>query len=324
MPPPSSISSSDARAGLRPLLAFAAAFVAFAVAVAALHFAMPLSRTSSDRYLMGVFDRQAMLAASKGTRRIVLVGGSGMGLSVSAEDLSRDLGRTVINTGVQAGIGYRNQWTLIAPHLDPAHDTIVLSPELSMLTADQFAPMPWCDVVFLSKQAGLLVRNPQCMPLVMQRMYEELRYRTLGEPPPESGVYRRSAFNASGDVVSHLGLAHATPDFSGDDLPARTSSSDIEGYRDFVRRKISRTGFATVALAPVVPSSVCRRYPDHVERIAQSVADLTTVPRIRAAGLVEDACFDDAYFFDGADHLDAAGRTVKTALFRKRLALLTK
>lgn len=327
MPQPSSISSSEPAveaSAQQRLVALAVAIVALALSAAALHLAMPLSRTSSERYLMGVFDRQAMLAATKGQPRIILVGGSGMGLSVSAEELSRDLGRTVINSGVQAGIGYRNQWALIAPHLDPTHDTIVISPELSMLTADQFAPMPWCDVVFLSKRAAMLARHPQCLPLVMQRSYEEVQTRIFGEAPPATGVYRRSAFNTAGDVVSHLGLTHPTPDFSNDDLPAKTSDADVEAYRAFVRQSITGVGFTVVALAPVIPASVCRRHAREVARIATKIADLTNSTTVRAAQLAERPCFDDALFFDGSDHLGARGRALKTALFRSRLALLSR
>ena len=93
---------------------------------------VPKSKYVEEDYLQSIVDNRERLRQMNGSR-IVLIGGSSLGFSVSARDLSAGLGRQVMNTGVHAGLGYVNQWRIYEKLLDPVKDIIILSPEYKLI-----------------------------------------------------------------------------------------------------------------------------------------------------------------------------------------------
>ncbi len=312
---PSYTSSFDGRSAKRALLALAGVFVLLNVALIALWQAMPFTPVSEGRYLAAVDDHLAMLERSKGQDgRIILIGGSGAAFSISAETLGEELGRPVYNGGIQAGIGFRNLMDLYAPHLDPEHDLIVLLPELELLAEDQRYSAIWCDVIYLRKDLAQLIGQPRCVPHVIHRTYQEVRHHLTGNTAVDE-VYRRSGFNAVGDLTSHLTIDRPPPDFGNYQLPDITPEN-LDRFEAYVDDMLVANGFSVLYVPAAMPEPACR-WRD-VDAITARLSALGA-----RDGVQHDLarfCLPAELFFDGAGHLNREGRVVQTANVRAALA----
>ncbi len=277
--------------------------------------AIPLSPVSTQRYLAAVDDHLAMLKTSKGEEgRIVLLGGSGAAFSISAETLGEQLQRPVYNGGIQAGIGFRNLFELYEPHLDPENDLIVLLPELELLAEDKRYSETWCDVVYLRKDVGRLVRQPRCLPHIIHRTYQEVRHHLTGNTAVDE-VYRRSGFNAVGDLTSHLTIDKPVPDFSEYRLPDITPE-ELERFETYVQDRLIGRGFDVLYVPAAMPERAC--VFREVDAIAGQLSALSTVDFVQHD--LERFCLPPEMFFDGAGHLNRTGRPVQTESVRAALA----
>ena len=128
------ISNSKSQRAKIQLVLLAGFFLLIFIGGLLLHFYVPLSLRSREHYSGVVLDQQEILSRSKGRQaRILLMGGSSLGFSVSAEELTDRLGVLVLNLGVVAGMGYSNIWNNYRDNTDPEKDIIVLSPEYELL-----------------------------------------------------------------------------------------------------------------------------------------------------------------------------------------------
>jgi len=313
---PSSTSSSEPtgrRRARRGLIALASVIAGlFALGIAAWQ-VIPLSPVSKERYLAAVEDHLAMLEASRGAQgRIVLVGGSGTAFSVSAEELAEELGRPVYNGGIQASIGVRNLLDLYLPHLDPEHDLIVLLPEPDLIADDRRHSTTWCDVVYLRRDLRGLAERPRCLPNILDRTWQEARHHLDGTRITDP-VYRRSAFNAVGDVTAHLGLERPAPDLSDYRFPD-FAGGELERFSAYVHEELTDRGFAVLYVPAAIPRTACERSPTRVAAFAAAMDGLTTGGPMMRDFETEMApfCLASDLFFDGAGHLDADGRALHT------------
>lgn len=316
MPSSTSSSSPGSGAARKALLALAGAFLALNAAVIALWQGLPFSHVSEERYLAVVIDHVAMLEESKGEEgRIVLVGGSGVAFSISAQALGQTLDRPVFNGGIQVGIGYRNLIDLYSRHLDPENDLIVLLPELELLADDARYTETWCDAIFLRKALGDLFGQPRCMPHIAYRTYQEVRHHLAGTTMSDP-VYRRSAFNAVGDVTSHLEIERRSPDFTDYVLPD-ISEAKLARFETYVHERLIERGFDVLYIPAAMPMVACDSAPEERAAMVARLSKLSTVA-VEPADY-RDFCLEPRLFFDGAGHLNRDGRAGQTERVRETL-----
>lgn len=312
---PSSTSSSDGPSAKRALLALAGMFALLNVALITLWQAIPFTPVSEQRYLAAVDDHLVMLERSKGQAgRIILIGGSGAAFSISAATLGTELDRPVYNGGIQAGIGFRNLMDLYAPHLDPENDLIVLLPELELLAEDERYSATWCDVIYLRKDLWRLIGQPRCVPHVIHRTYQEVRHHMTGNTSVDA-VYRRSGFNAVGDLTSHLTINRPPPDFSQYRL-ADITRAKLDRFETYVNDTLVARGFQVLYIPAAMPEPACRWRA--IDAIAAQLSALSTVGSVQHD--LTRFCLPAALFFDGAGHLNSDGRVVQTENVRAALA----
>ena len=258
-----------------------------------------------------------MLEASKGEEgRVILIGGSGVAFSISAEELTRDLGRPVYNGGIQATIGYRNLIDLYAPYLDPDNDTIVLVPEPELIAGDARYSQTWCDVIYLRKAVGDLVRQPRCLPNIVHRTYQEVRHHMTGAQDVDP-IYRRSGFNARGDMTAHLAVERPTVDFRTYSVPELDEAA-VSRFEDTVGRAFTERGLAVLYVPSAVPQKACDTEPERLRALIDRLAQLSTV-EVPTYDF-ETYCFAHDLFFDGAGHLNRRGRLIQTENVRRAIS----
>ena len=322
---PSSTSSSDesgnaARLAKRALIALVAVFVVLNAVGLGIWQAMPLSKVSEERYLAAVDDHLAMLRDSKGEKgRIILLGGSGVAFSISAQELSQQLNRPVYNGGIQASIGIRNLIDLYEPHLDPENDLVVLVPELELIASDARYSATWCDVLFLRKDWRNLARRPRCVPHILHRTYQDVHHNISGTDASDP-VYRRSGFNAVGDLTSHLALDGEAPDFDGVQFPDLPEAKIVQ-FEEYIDNALIQRGFEVLYVPPASPDVLCRDDPQRMQSLIDRLSKLSTARApAYAAG---QFCEGPEMFFDLAGHLNANGRKQQTERVRAALADFT-
>lgn len=301
----------------RSLLALVAVFLAIHAVALIVWQAMPLTPVSTGRYLSAVDDHVAMLERSKGEKgRIILLGGSGAAFSISAEALNEALDRPVYNGGIQAGIGFRNLTDLYVQHFDPKNDLIVILPEPELLADDERYSQTWCDTIFLRKALGDLFQQPRCVPFILHRTYQEVRHHISGETAIDP-VYRRSGFNAVGDLTSHLSLDNPTPDFTDYGLPM-ASDAKLNRFQSYVQETLIARGLSVLYIPAAMPKPACQRQRDQLAQMVGRLSALTTIKSEQYD--IDRFCLTSDLFFDGAGHLNRKGRAIQTENVRRALA----
>lgn len=318
----SSTSSFRPDSPYRKLFFHGVSLIVFWAIILAMYSFLPVSKRNQQNYLFAVLDmKEKLTSTNDGRTRILLVGGSSIGWSVSAEQLSAKFKVEVINLGVDAGIGYRNIWNIYKENTRPESDIIVLSPEYQMINRGDIVSRVFCDVIFLSKSIPFMLENSSCIPMVILRTMIDLFYSFLPDLPV-SDVYRRSAFNDHGDVVSHLGKRNREFDlFEAADF-LEISDQDLSDYEAFVRESLIVEGYKVVVIPTVIPESSCGNDVEQLSRIQERLSDLSTYDLRSADG--KEYCFPDQMFFNTAYHLNEQGRQKRTKIVGKYLEIVVE
>jgi len=313
----SSISSFSEREALFRLLLTSLFIVLMVEAGLVYHFTSPLSIRSQDNYLGTVLDmREKLKNTQNGKPRVLLVGGSSLGFSVSAKNLSVDLGLPVYNLGVNAGFGYRNIWESYREFTDPKNDLIVLSPTYSMFLRGSWYSPQQCDVVFLSKSPMWLVKHPECIPVTVWRTFQDNK-PSYNVPLNKDAIYRRSGHNQFGDVVTHLGKKNRKVDYELARDFLKVEPWQVQQYIDFIQEEIIKTGYSVVVVPNLIPEQSCGEDTDVLRRIFVQLAELNNQSGGDIRWPQPVFCIPDTMFFNTAYHVNDAGRNIKTEIFKQ-------
>jgi len=299
-------------------------FILMLIGVLVAFLNIPLSPRSQGNFLLGAIDNKHRLRNSKdGQRRILLVGGSSLGFSVSAKELSARLGTRTLNLGVHAGIGYRNIWRMYRKATNPQKDLIVLSPEYGILLKDRRVTKEFCDVIFLGKSKEELFDNIVCLPYIFNKTINDIidTYRPYYKK--KTTVYSRSAFNNYGDITSHLDLENTDFNLSTASNFRNLTSNNIVSYIDFVQKEIINEGYQVAVIPTVIPNTSCGKNAEGIlTGIYKQLASLNTIKPNSKKVRAPVYCLSDHMFFDTAYHLNKRGRKIKTDIFAKYLQLV--
>ena len=287
----------------RSVLHFASyQLILFAVSLTVWLYA-PKSDHFEKHYYQGVFLNQEWLTKTRGLNRIVLLGGSSLGMGVSAEQISTKTGTVTFNLGVGAHFGYPKIWQMYKNLLVPGKDVIVLSPEYKLVTTHDIHSDGYCDLIFLSQSAYGAIKNPTCVPRIFFVAYKDLYYWITNSNIGKS-VYHSGAFNAYGDSALHYDLSHRELSYQNKGTWQVLTIEDIERYQKFVRENISSKGFEVLYDPTVIPATHC---DDADDVLVDFQTRLSRLGLSKAIFSIEDLCWNDDMFFDTPYHLLRSG-----------------
>lgn len=318
------ISNSEEREAQLRLLLVICMFLLMISAGLALHFTIPLSNRSNENYLASALDlRKAVESTSNGRPRILLVGGSSLGFSVSSEKLTQKTGLQTYNLGVIASMGYQNIWNFYLPHTSPETDIIILSPEYSLLLYDGKYSKSNCDIVFLSKSLLLLIKHIQCIPATIWRTLEDLKFH-INSDVKKPKVYYRSGHNEFGDVISHLDRKNRKIAYHAARPIKKVKSDNIDKYIKFITSDIIDKGYKTLIIPTIIPNSTCKNNMQEIEKIGKKILNLNNA--YFDVSIFPDPvyCLPDNLFFDTIYHLNKKGRQIKTEIFTQWIEIALK
>ncbi|MEL7428545.1 MAG: hypothetical protein AAFN43_00965 [Pseudomonadota bacterium] len=251
-----------------------------------------------------------------GKPRVLLIGGSSLGFSVSAESLSKDLNLQVYNLGVHAGVGYRNIWKNYRASINQETDLVVVSPSYQMLLPRSWYSPQHCDVVFLTKSLSKLARSPECLPAVVWRTYldwQASHKKTLHK----DNVYRRSAHNEFGDLVAHLGMDNKPVDYQAARDFLKLQPQDVTAYVKFIRDQILSKGYRVLLVPTVIPERACGADTDYMLDVVTQLLVLNKNLGENISWPQPVLCLPDDTVFNTAYHLNAKGRDIRTDIFKQ-------
>jgi len=271
-------------------------------------------------YLAANVDKHNRLA---GTRppRIIFVGGSNLAFGINCDTIQNELGRSVVNMGLVAGLGINFLLREVEPHVragvnvvlsieydvfDGGHDDLVLREVLEIRPASvRFVPpAQWKKLI---TEYGF-----QLLGGVVRRALLPHPTDTAGSP--RRFAYERRQFNLSGCYIGHLGssmdLTSVPPDSP---LLAKTkirpisekTVRQIEGFAALCHKR----GAWCLYTCPPHPAELL--LPD-LATIEANVARLQSIPYLLVLDRPTDQVYPMKKFYDTRYHLTQSGAIERT------------
>jgi len=276
----------------------------------------PKSHRFEENQLNIIEDLQTKLQETQGFERILLLGGSSFGFSVSAKEIAKETGILTINLGTHAGLLFHNIWELYEEYTNPETDLIVISPEYELIGQLNGVSKEYCMVIFLQKNLIDLFFSPTCLPSVITNtITESISYLRKKSHP--MSIYFRSAANDVGDIESHLGLDNLKIDYSLA-WQVKPTKDEIATFINYVENKMVRNNYSVRYLPVLLPQSSCNGNIDFVSDIQNTLhykIDKTSLLDLKLA------CYPDHLFFNTIYHMNREGRNIRT---NHVIAALTK
>lgn len=305
---------------VRRLLRRFASIIAAAAATCILLFALP---RDPQNYLAAIVDKHRALESAP-SPKIVIVGGSNVAFSVDSKRLSAATGRTVVNMGIQAGIGLNFMLREVEPNLAQG-DVVLLIPEYQhfftttygeseLISVLRFYPRAWRYVLTLPQLRNVLL----WFPFYARERFMELLKSPTGRIRTDP-VYRRNRFNTLGDIDLHL---ESSPSnfakvrlFLGRPQDYQLNPQARDLIEQFAERSAAR-GVRVYLLYPSVPDVL---YGEWAGNLALVDHELRRTSKISILDRPQDAVLPANDFYDTAYHLTTAGREVRTDYIIARL-----
>ena len=265
-----------------------------------------------ESFLGALGDKCALLEQAPGPR-IVLVGGSSVAFGVDSTLLEEEFpGYTAVNFGLYAALGTQVMLELSQGQFQ-AGDIVILSPEQQQQTLSCYfnAESTWQA---LDGSFGLLTRlDPAHFGALMGQFpyfaARKANYFLRGEKPVPEGVYRRSSFDAHGDVRADC-AANRMPGGWDVNTPVLLEETVLDP--EFVE-KINAWAAAAEAQGAQVYYRFCPMNAAAVQGDADAYYDfLRGQLDFPILGDPHTCILDPAWFYDTNFHLNEAGRQLNT------------
>lgn len=295
----------------------AALLAVLAVPAALLAWGFLLPAQYGDTF-MGELKHKVRYLEEAPSPRIILVGGSGVAFGVDSALMERELpGYTVVNFGMYAALGTTVMLDL-SQDLVREGDIVILIPEQQEQTLSGFF-----DPAVMWQGADGAWELLRALPKeYLGRMAGQFPYFAAdkcaavlrGRPPQGTGVYRRDAFNAAGDVASPLcernvmegGYDPNTPIRFDGELLSEEFAGRARAYAQAARDKGAAVWYAFCPMNALAVEGT--EGPDGFFDAVQSALGVPVV------GDPNDSVLDAGWFYDTNFHLNASGKTVYTRL----------
>ena len=271
---------------------FAFAFVVFAILGAACFF---LPDPSAGDVMLGEMGRKIERLRTAPSPRIVFVGGSGCSHGIDSPRIERELGVTVVNTGLHAALGLVYQLNVVRSGLRP-DDMVVVIPEWQQFSDSCMGNMELVGllmdvrpsdrkIVGLAQWLHLLRYMPTYAAVKLRkslkrrRRHDALPYNAQGDMIGAWNVTRPEPFQPQGSLdalavdetcvraLCAFGNAHGVRRVVV--LPPAYQASSYDASTNFIAavdRRLARAGlpFAAPPLRYRVPDEDCFDTPYHL------------------------------------------------------------
>jgi hypothetical protein len=277
---------------------------------------------------LGTLDKHARLEAAA-SPRLAFVGGSNLLFGMDSEAVQSALPYGVANLGMNAYLGLSFMIEDVRDHLERG-DVLVISLEndayfesapfdpvlgrgSDLLMIVKARPVSSGSLQGLSQWMSVIRWIPRAAQEKSMRVIEERLRSWAGRPTDVSliaSVETRAGLDSFGDLESHLDIPYdypwePMPELSGAQLSDRLFALLARTYSELEER-----GVRVLVLPPPTPDSYLEREGTAIEAIWDRVRG-----EIPGAWVADGSQFvyPDSLFWDNVNHLNRAGRELRTA-----------
>lgn len=322
------VRTRTARAGMTPLGLFLRV-IATAAAVYASVAAIAILVPDLSDYGRASVLKHERLATTPG-RRIVLVGGSNLAYGIDSALLEEQTGCPAVNMGMNGYFGVEFMAEEVQPGLRSGDIVVVAFEWDNFYKSIRGAPLDLFGVVkanpptlrFLDWRQRLDIALEAIPNVAQEKLLRFIRIGSAGLIELVSGrdfvptdvdlslKYENYAgFNASGDLVSHLGEQWDREITDGTDLTGNGIDPEVIGYIQAFARGLEARGVNVV----ISYSPILRSYYERHRFVVDDVhTRMAMDPSIRIPSPPADYVYEPPSFFDSVYHLNAEGRQVRT------------
>jgi hypothetical protein len=283
-------------------------------------------RPIGQHYIAASIDKQRLLAQQE-SPRIVFVGGSNLAFGLDSVAVANETSFKPVNMGLHVELGLDFILHEAKSGLRNG-DVVVLSPEYELFGVDYSGggeilytavEQHMANLQHFSSPSVLRITDNGFLLLsqILDYDYRCLTKGKLGyDPTDPKNVYRRSAFNAYGDVIAHYGMPRKEFPFPKLDskVNSRTIKRTISRLLDF-QQWCQQNGIRVVFTFPTVPEQYMQQNRSSVMAIKDAVQSLA----IPVLSTPEEMTFPLDDFFDTPYHLTETGIGKRTTILISRL-----
>jgi hypothetical protein len=284
---------------------------------------------SSNHYLYAFRDKIRLLEDTP-SPRIIFIGGSNLAFGLNSPLVKEELGFNPVNLGLHASIGIYPLLRAVEEHLREG-DVIVLTPEYEVLmrnpqcrpkmAIEAYEVWPGCRRFVepdLSKPLDELVPAKSRLRMIadcVRLVRKRLEACAKGEAP-KTKSYCRNSFNQFGDHIAHY---DNTSRYQGKYFLPGINEKQFDEVatrlNEFHQYCQSRGANVYFAHPPVQTACRARNEP-WIQRLQKLLSQKISIPVITTIDMV---CFDKDSFFDTDQHLTQQAATRRTSVICRQL-----
>ncbi len=281
---------------------------------------------NEDHYIATLKDKHKRIADLP-SPKIVFAGGSNVAFGIDSDIIAAETGMPVVNMGLSVNIGLDYILNELKPYIDSG-DIVILIPEYTLVYEAKnpgenpdfrklFEVFPQATryiepnlVLRYSLHSFVDVFQSKIKWLLLRSEFKE------GTVARNANVYRRSSFDAYGDMEAHI---HLEPQgfYQHDSLAMYTTSevhpdfiSALEEFSEFIHQKPAHLFYT-------FPPTPEKYYTDNMN--GKLYEDIKNILGMNILGQPKDYVYADSLFFDTRYHLLEQSRSDRTKTVLKKL-----
>ncbi|MCX7748017.1 MAG: hypothetical protein N2645_14200 [Clostridia bacterium] len=287
-------------------------FILVFLILISLFIAMPYS--SSYNFFV-IKKKHALLQVEK-DKKIVLVGGSNILYSLSAEDMTKKLGFNVINMGLNAGLGLKYNLNEIKPYLKKG-DMVVVSPEYG-----NFEDMYWgnanlMQIYCLFPKSREFIQKDHLMTLIMSNglQFFQVKSQSYIDSVFVKLANSNTEINDYGDIVSKnkkRDVSKFRYSLKVNDQFEELCYKTLDEFSRFCHSNDITLFYAF----PYLPDTEYERNRGDIEKIENKIGKIENMHILYPS---KTAKMDSKYFLDTVYHLTSQGRALRTCYTTEKI-----
>ena len=275
-------------------------------------------------YIAATIDKHELLSKQSGPK-LIFVGGSSVAFGIDSEYIAEKIGYSPVNMGLHWGFGLEFFLREIEYQLRP-EDIVVLSLEYDHFVSQKPAVVERLFLALESRPRNVQIVPAYYLPSLFDKALIQLgsmlrkTKRSLEGSLEIHEIYRRSSFNAVGDMVKHH--SHKSEDLSQtqrdlSNVTSQKAQRAVHMLNDFTERA-ERLGATVVYSYPPFLRHVFESNEKEINLIQQ---ELQANAKFMIIDQPEDFALTGEYFFDTEYHLNLLGKQLRARHIVQKLRM---
>ncbi len=273
--------------------------------------------SKSAEYLQGYTLKHQLLSKTT-TPRLIIIGGSNVAFGIDSEALEQTLNKKVINMGLRRGLGLQLMLDEVTPYLQ-AGDVVIVIPEYEYFFEHELSGLALIQLAEANasgwEHLHAVADYRRALKYLPRWLQTKMNAQLTGKAPQRHPVYNKGAFNAHGDVVSHLNDSTSNLNVEVAFFEKEYKDKAFEWLNHFydqAKRKQAQAYF----IHPVFPAP---HHQEHQSVIYGLDSIMQLHLRMPVLSTSKEVTLPQHYFFDTVYHTNKEGRRLRT---NKLIALL--